>query len=99
MRKIFKERIDFYYNKFTENIPYPKLKIRCMKTRWGVCNKRDNSVTLNSNLMKETIECIDYVVVHELSHFVEFNHSKNFWNVVSKYYPDYKKCVKKLKEV
>ena len=95
--KIFKERLDFYYNKFDENIPYPILKIRTMKTRWGVCNRKVKSVTLNFNLVKYDYDCLDYVIVHELSHFVHFDHSKEFWNTVSKYYPNYKIVQKKLK--
>lgn len=95
--KIFKERLDFYYNKFDENIPYPILKIRTMKTRWGVCNRKIKSVTLNFNLVKYDYDCLDYVIVHELSHFVHFDHSKKFWNTVSKYYPNYKIIQKKLK--
>lgn len=95
--KIFKERLDFYYNKFDENIPYPILKIRTMKTRWGVCNRKIKSVTLNFNLVKYDYDCLDYVIVHELSHFVHFDHSKEFWNTVSKYYPNYKIIQKKLK--
>ena len=88
--ELFKERLDYNYNLFLENIPYPKLKIRTMKTRWGVCNKRDNSVTLNSKLIEYNIEALDYVIIHELSHFVHFNHSKEFWMLVSKYNPNYK---------
>ena len=95
--KIFKERLDFYYNKFDEKIPYPILKIRTMKTRWGVCNRKIKSVTLNFNLVKYDYDCLDYVIVHELSHFVHFDHSKEFWNTVSKYYPNYKIIQKKLK--
>ena len=97
IHEIFKERLDFYYNKFDENIPYPILKIRTMKTRWGVCNRRNNSITLNLNLIKYDYDCLDYVIVHELSHFVHFNHSKEFWKTVSKYYPNYKIIQKKLK--
>ena len=95
--KIFNDRLDFYYNKFDENIPYPILKIRTMKTRWGVCNRKVKSVTLNFNLVKYDYDCLDYVIVHELSHFVHFDHSKEFWNTVSKYYPNYKIVQKKLK--
>ena len=95
--RIFKEHLDFYYNKFEENIPYPTLKIRAMKTRWGVCNRKIKSVTLNLNLVKYDSTCLDYVIVHELSHFVHFNHSKAFWNTVEKYYPNYKEIEKKLK--
>lgn len=96
--ELFKERLDYNYNLFLENIPYPKLKIRNMKTRWGVCNIRDNSVTLNSKLIGYDIEALDYVIIHELSHFIHFNHSKNFWELVQKYKPDYKKIRKYLRD-
>lgn len=69
-----------------------------MKTRWGVCNRKDNSVTLNSELIRYEADKLDYVIIHELSHFVHFNHSKNFWNLVSKYCPNYKQARKDLKE-
>lgn len=98
MLTLFKNRIDHYYELFEEKIPYPILKVRKMKTRWGVCNRKNNSVTLNSELLKYDLEKLDYVVVHELSHFVEFNHSKNFWLEVSKYCPEYKRIRKELKE-
>lgn len=98
IEKIFNERLDIIYNKFEENIPYPKLKIRMMKTRWGVCNKRDDSITINANLIRETIDKLDYVIVHELSHFIHFNHSRSFWNCVEKYVPNYKKIRKALRE-
>ena len=98
MVNLFSERLNVNYNNFQENIPFPKLKIRTMKTRWGVCNRRDNSVTLNSELMKYEIDKLDYVIIHELSHFVHFNHSKEFWNVVSKYCPNYKNLRKELKD-
>ena len=96
--KLYKEHLDKIYNMFEENIPYPKLKIRNMKTRWGVNNKRDNSVTLNTKLITFDLTKLDYVIVHELSHFIHFNHSKEFWNVVEKYYPDYKRIRKEMKE-
>ena len=95
---LFKERLDYNYNLFTENIPYPKLKIRSMKTRWGVCNIKDNSVTLNSKLIEYDIEALDYVIIHELSHFIHFNHSKEFWLLVSKYKPNYKQIRKYLRD-
>jgi predicted metal-dependent hydrolase len=98
MKNLFKEKIDYYYNQFEEDIPYPILKIRKMKTRWGVCNKRDDSITLNSNLMKYDVSALEYVVVHELSHFVHFDHSKQFWETVKKYYPNYKRSIALLKD-
>lgn len=98
MKRIFSERLEYNYNLFDEDIPFPKLKIRSMKTRWGVCNKRDNSITLNSKLIRYSIHEIDYVIIHELSHFVHFDHSKEFWETVRMYMPDYKKSVLILKE-
>lgn len=98
MKILFQERLDHNYNLFEEKIPYPILKIRTMKTRWGVCNKRDNSVTLNANLLRETVDKLDYVIIHELSHFVHFDHSKSFWNLVGKYCKEYKRIRKELKD-
>jgi len=98
MKNIYLKRLDYWYNTFEEKIPYPKLKYRNMKTRWGVCNRKNTTVTLNTNLIKYDIECLDYVIIHELSHFVEFNHSANFWKVVSKYCENYKEIRKKMKE-
>jgi len=98
MKKIFLERLDYQYNRFEENIPYPNLRIRKMTTRWGVCNKKTNTITLNSELMKYSIDKLDYVIIHELSHFIHFNHSNNFWLLVSKYCKDYKKIRKELRD-
>ena len=97
-KRVFIERLEYNYNLFDEDIPFPKLKIRSMKTRWGVCNKRDNSVTLNSKLIKYSLHEIDYVIIHELSHFVHFDHSREFWETVRLHMPDYKKSVAILKE-
>lgn len=97
IKTLFQQQLDNYYNIFEEKIPYPKLKIRNMKTRWGVCNIRDNSVTLNSKLIEFDIEKLNYVIIHELSHFIHFNHSKEFWNLVSKYEPNYKRIRKEMK--
>lgn len=95
--KSFKEELYSIYEKFDEKIPYPKLKIRKMKTRWGVCNKKDNSITLNLDLVKEDKIYLDYVIVHELSHFIHFDHSKSFWLLVGKYTPNYKEIRKEMR--
>lgn len=96
--ELFKIYLDEAYFVFDEDIPYPKLKVRLMKTRWGVCNKKDDSITLNLELIKKNPVFLNYVIVHELSHFVHFDHSKAFWRTVEKYCPDYKNVRKKLKE-
>lgn len=98
MKSLFQERYAFYYNQFEENIPLPTLKFRTMKTRWGVCNRKSGTITLNTKLLEYEVSCLDYVIVHELSHLVEFNHSSSFWKVVEKYYPNYKIVRKILKD-
>jgi len=94
--KIFSERIEYLLNDFT-NIPVFKLRIRKMKTRWGVNNTTKKIITLNSELLKKDITLIDYVIVHELCHFYEANHSKRFWYHVEEHYKDYKLARKRLR--
>lgn len=95
---VFKQRFDYICSIFFEDIIIPKLKIRTMKTRWGVYNKKNHSITLNSHLIEYSLEKLDYVIVHELSHIIHFDHSSSFWQLVSKYCPNYKKIRKELKE-
>ena len=95
---IYQNHLDYWFNKFEEKIPIPNLKIRKMTSRWGVCNLRNKNVTLNLELFRYDIKCLDYVIVHELSHFIFPNHSKDFWNLVGKYYPNYKEVRKILKD-
>lgn len=96
-KRLFLERLDFWYDQFEEKIPYPTLKIRKMKTRWGVCNRSNKTVTLNTELIRYTVDKLDYVIIHELSHFIHFNHSASFWKLVEKYEPNYKKIRKELR--
>ena len=96
--KIFLSRLEYNYNLFQEKIPFPSLTIRKMSTRWGVCNRKLKRVTLNSLLIRYPLEALDYVIIHELSHFVHFDHSKAFWTEVSKYSPKYKEIRKLLKD-
>ena len=69
-----------------------------MKTRWGVCNKVSKTITLNSDLIRYSFDKLDYVIVHELSHFIHFNHSTSFWSLVQKYCPNYKKIRKEMRD-
>ncbi len=98
MTEIFNKQLVYNYQLFEETIPFPKLRIRKMKTRWGVCNSSKNIVTLNSELLKFELEVINYVIIHELVHFIHPNHSSNFWEMVAKYCPNYKKIRKYMRE-
>ena len=94
--RIFQNRLDNLIILFND-LPKFRLRIRKMKTRWGVCNKNSMTVTLNTELIHKDVTLIDYVIIHELCHFKYMDHSKLFWNEVSKYYPYYKLARKRLK--
>ena len=98
-KDVFYEHLMECYDKFVEDIPRPNLKIRTMKTRWGVCNTKSYNITLNLELVHYDFECLDYVIIHELSHLLEGNHSLRFWNIVARYCPNYKEIRKKLRNV
>ena len=97
-KRIFPERLKLCYEKMQKCVPWPKLVVRKMVRKWGHCNKIDEIVTLNSELIKYGIDEIDYVIVHELCHFIHFDHSKEFWESVKYYKPNYKENKKVLRE-
>lgn len=75
----------------------PALKISNMRSRFGVCYYKKQSITLASMLIHYNIECITYVIVHELCHFMQPNHSPKFYNIIALYLPNYKSIQQKLK--
>lgn len=94
--RVFNEEIEVCKKCFSK-LPNFTLKLRKMRTRWGVCNTKNYTITLNTELLKKEISLIDYVIIHEMTHFFEPNHGKNFWKLVSMAIPDYKEKRKKLK--
>jgi len=97
IKRIFQEEIDICSQCFN-NLPQFTLKTRFMKTRWGVCNRKDKTITLNTELIKKDIELIDYVIIHEMAHFYEGNHSSKFWDIVALACPNYKERRARLKK-
>lgn len=94
-KEIFEEEVEDL--KQVIKTPEFTLKLRKMKTRWGVCNYKLNTITLNTELIKYKKDLLRYVIVHEMCHFYHHDHSKNFWNMVRIYYPDYKQARKELR--
>ena len=92
----FNARLQQLYTKMFSNNNFPLVKIKAMKSMWGNCNFARRIITLNLYLSKVPIECIDYVIIHELVHLSHPNHSKDFYNQLSKFMPDWKNKKNKL---
>lgn len=73
--------------------------VKYMKTRWGSCNITEKRILLNLQLVHKPIECLEYVVTHELVHLVEKNHTNRFRALVEKYYPNWKEAKQLLSEM
>ncbi len=68
----------------------PQIRFRCMVSRWGSCCPSKGTITLNKYLFLVPEPCIEYVIVHELAHLLELNHSSAFWAIVERNMPDWK---------
>jgi len=73
-----------------------KLFVRKMKTHWGSCNCQKRTIRLNSELAKRRVECLDYVIAHEMLHIIEKGHNRNFYRLLGQYIPDWKIIRKKM---
>lgn len=92
---LVKEKIN-YFNKIY-NFSYNHISIKKQKTRWGSCSKKKN-LNFNYKIIFLPKNVADYLVVHEMCHLKELNHSKNFWALVKFAIPDYKLLNKSLKK-
>ena len=82
---------DYGYNEI------PIINARILKSKWGVCYTRDNKINISSYLIHYPKECLDYILLHEMTHFIIPNHSKRFYDIVSRYMPNYKEVQNSLK--
>ena len=78
------------------DLEYNQVRIKGNKSRWGSCSSKKN-INLNWALLMAPMNVSDYVVIHELCHLKEMNHSKDFWKLVQKYDPNFKEHIKWLK--
>ena len=97
-KEFLKEKIDFYLSTSFHHA-FPEIQIKKMKRRWGACFYQKNRVCFNLVLAHIDYALIDYVIVHELCHFLEANHSKAFYHEIEKRMPDYKERERLLKDV
>lgn len=86
-KRVIPERVEYYAG--IMGVSYGRITIREQKTRWGSCSSKGN-LNFNWRLMLMPEGVLDYVVVHELAHRIEMNHSKDFWAAVEKVLPDYR---------
>ncbi len=94
--KLAQEKVAVFNQQY--NLTYRRISIRNQKTRWGSCSRAGN---LNYNykitLLPERLA--DYIIVHELCHLQEFNHSRRFWDLVAQTVPDYKQRRKEIRNL
>lgn len=86
-REIISDRVKYFCNKLDVN--YGKVFIKSQKTRWGSCSSKRN-LNFNYKVVLFKKEIIDYLVIHEVSHLLEMNHSHKFWNIVKSLDPNYR---------
>ena len=88
LKNILKEIIPKWEERL--NVKINKLVIRKMKTKWGSCNSEKSNILLNLELAKKPLDLIEYVLVHEMTHLIERNHTKNFEQYLDYYLPNWK---------
>lgn len=98
--EIYNKVLDRIYKKFRKyKIDRPQIKIIKMKTRWGTCDVIKNVITLNKELIKVDEFLIEYVLTHEMVHFLYNNHNNDFWNFLTMLMPDWKEREKILNSI
>ena len=94
-KAIFHERLAELLPKTTWVTGIPSFRVMAMKKQWGSCSTKGN-LMLNPPLVKAPKECIDYVILHELCHIAEHNHSERFWRLLTQVMPNWKEVKAKL---
>lgn len=89
-QKLFQERLDILYPLVAHrHVLKPGIRVRIMRSRWGSCGRRTGRINLNGQLLKVPMACIDYVIVHELAHFIHPRHDRTFYAFLATCLPDW----------
>jgi hypothetical protein len=97
-KTVFHERLAQLLPKATWVKGIPSFRVMAMKKQWGSCSTKGN-LMLNPHLVKAPKECIDYVILHELCHIAEHNHSEKFWRLLTQVMPNWKDVKAKLDDM
>lgn len=95
---VYQQEVNHFYDTVVRKygIDKPEVSIKKMKTLWGSCTPSKSKITLNEYLLKANIRCIQYVVLHELTHLLYPNHNSDFYNFLTVHMPDWKERKKQL---
>jgi predicted metal-dependent hydrolase len=97
--KLFPVRLAFCHEAMKAlHLPFPEMRIRRMRSRWGSCSSK-GVITLNLELMRMPLDCIDYVVIHELCHLLEFHHGPAFYALQERFMPDWQERKTRLQKL
>lgn len=104
LRQLISEKIriwlDEIFPQFREyGIPYPQITFRKMKSRWGSCHIQKKKITFNTELIHKSEDFCRYVIIHELTHLIHPNHSKEFYYTVKLFMENYKEVIEKEKQI
>lgn len=98
-RNVFSKRLDACFLRAKRlHVPFPEIRLRRMLKRWGSCSK-SGDILLNTALIKASIYCIDYVIMHELCHLKVHTHDNAYFKLLSRYMPDWEKRKERLERV
>lgn len=104
LRQLNAEKITLWLNeihpKFENfNIPYPEINFRKMKSRWGSCHIQKKKIVFNTELVHKSEDFCRYVIIHELTHFIHPDHSKEFYDTVKLFMSNYKEIIEREKQI
>ena len=97
-RKELEKELPDIFNKWQTimGVSANEVRIKQMKTKWGTCNIKAKRIWINLELIKKPVYCIEYIVVHELTHLIEKNHNKRFKEIMDKFLPAWRSYKKEL---